>query len=107
MGWKTDFVGKFVPAVSFFYLQGDDIHVFFPESTNLQRIDALADMLAGMIRLEPNLFRNFELLLSPPKLRPFFRHRSEVALGFLYSVFVKLSEHQSRPMDTKYDLTTR
>lgn len=103
MGWKTDFVGKFVPAVSFFYLQGDDIHVFFPESTNLQRIDALADMLAGMIQLEPNLFRNFELLLSPPKLRPFFRHRSEVALGFLYSVFVKLSEHQSRPIDTKHD----
>jgi len=101
MGWKTDLVGKFVPAVSFFYLQGDDIHVFFPESTNLQRINALADMLAGMIQLEPNLFRNFELLLSPPKLRPFFRHRSEVALGFLYSVFVKLSEHQSRPVDTR------
>ena len=58
-----------------------------------------------MIQLEPNLFRNFELLLSPPKLRPFFRHRSEVALGFLYSVFVKLSEHQSRPTDTKHDLT--
>ena len=105
MGWKTDFVGKFVPAVSFFYLQSDVIHVFFPESTNLQRVDALADMLAGMIQLEPNLFRNFELLLSPSKLRPFFRHRSEVALGFLYSVFVKLSEHQSRRTDTKHDLT--
>ncbi len=103
MGWKTDLVGKFVPAVSFFYLQGDNIHVFFPESTNLRRIDALADMLAGMIQLEPNLYRNLELRLSPPKLRPFFRHRSEVALGFLYSVFIKLSEHQSLPIDMKYD----
>ena len=49
MGWKIDFVGKFVPAVSFFYLQGDDIHVFFPESTNLRRVDALADMLGGIV----------------------------------------------------------
>lgn len=97
MGWKVDFVGKFVPAVSFFYLQGDDIHVFIPESTNLQRVDVLADLLASMMRLEPNLFRNFDLLLSPPKLRPFFQRRSEVALGFLYSVFVKLSEHRPPP----------
>jgi hypothetical protein len=101
MGWKMDFVGKFVPAVSFFYIQGEDIHVFFPESTNLRRVDALADMLAGMVQLEPNLFRNFELLLSQPKLRPFFQRRSEVALGFLYTVFVKLSEHQATPIATK------
>ncbi len=101
MGWKIDFVGKFVPAVSFFYLQGEDIHVFLPESTNLLRVDALADMLAGMVQLEPNLFRNFELLLSPPKLRPFFQRRSEVSLGFLYSVFVKLSEHQPPRVDRK------
>ena len=39
LGWKTDLVGKFVPAVAFFYLQGDDLHLFFPQSNDLRRVE--------------------------------------------------------------------
>ncbi len=89
MGWKIDLVGKFVPAVAFFYHQGDDLHVFFPESSDLRRIDELADRLASMVQVEPNLFRNFDLLLGS-----YLQRRSEVALAFLHRVFVELSKVQ-------------
>ena len=87
MGWKIDFVGKFVPAVAFFYHQGDDLHIFFPESSNLKRIDELADQLLGMKQVDPNLFRNFDLVLGT-----YLQGRSEVALAFLHRVFTELSK---------------
>ncbi len=87
IGWRADFVGKFVPALSFFYLQDDDIHVFFPESSSLKRVDEFADMLQRMVNVEPNLFRNFDFNIGG-----YVRGRSEVALAFLHAVFVKLSE---------------
>jgi hypothetical protein len=86
MGWKVDLVGKFVPAVSFFYHQGEDIHLFFPESNDLRRVDEMADRLKRMVQLEPNLFRNFDIMLGS-----YFQRRSEVALAFLHRVFVALS----------------
>jgi len=96
MGWKIDFVGKFVPALAFFYYQGDDLHVFFPQSSNLRRLNELADVLLGMKEVDPNLFRNFDLLLGT-----YLQRKSEVALAFLHRVFVELSkveqaEHQAR-----------
>jgi hypothetical protein len=86
MGWKIDLVGKFVPAVAFFYQQGDDIHLFFPESNDLRRVDEMTDRLARMVEVEPNLFRNFDIMLGA-----YFQRRSEVALAFLHRVFVALS----------------
>ena len=90
LGWRADFVGKFVPAVAFFYLQGDDLHLFFPESADLRRVDVMADALARMVDLEPNLFRNFNL-----ELGGYFQGRSEVALGFLHRVFVELGHSRT------------
>ena len=90
LGWKIDFVGKFVPAVGFFYQQGEDLHIFFPESNDLRRIDELADRLVSMVHLEPNLFRNFDLLLGY-----YVQRRSEVALSFLHRVFVELSKDKA------------
>ena len=87
IGWQLDFVGKFVPAITFFCLQGDDMHLFFPESPSLLRINELADLLGPIVDLEPNLFRNFEFHLGG-----YFQRRSEVALAFLHRVFEKLSE---------------
>jgi hypothetical protein len=90
MVWKIDLVGKFVPAIAFFYQQGEDIHIFFPESNDLRRVDELADRLAQMVQLEPNLFRNFDLPLGS-----YLQRRSEVALAFLHRVFVELSREKA------------
>jgi hypothetical protein len=90
MGWKIDLVGKFVPATAFFYQQGEDIHIFFPDSNDLRRIDELAGRLAPMMQLEPNLFRNFDLPLGS-----YLQRRSEVALAFLHRVFVELSKEKA------------
>ena len=92
LGWKADFVGKFVPVIAFFYRQGDDLHLFLPESTSLRRVDEAANALAPMVQLDRNLYRNFEFQLGPSKLAFLFRGRSEVALGFLHRLFVQLSQ---------------
>ncbi len=88
LGWKADFVGKFVPAVAFFYLQGDDLHLFFPQSNDLRRVDEIASALRPMMNLEANLFRNIDFA---PKLGGYFQKRSEVTFAFLHRVFVELS----------------
>jgi hypothetical protein len=87
IGWQLDYVGKFVPAVAFFCQQSDDLHIFFPESHDLCRIDQMATVLQRMCSLEPNLFRNFELHLGG-----YFERRSEVTLTFLHRVFEELSQ---------------
>jgi hypothetical protein len=94
LGWKADFVGKFVPAVAFYYQQDDDLHVFFPESSDLQRTNALVETLSSMIQLDPNLYRNFDLMLGGSKLAFLFRGRSEVALAFLHRALVELSKEE-------------
>jgi hypothetical protein len=91
IGWQLDFLGKFVPAVAFFYLQGDDLHIFFAASHTLTRIAYMAEQLRHMVVLEPNLFRNFDLHLGG-----YYQGRSEVALAFLHRVFVELSKHGPR-----------
>lgn len=88
LSWKADFVGKFVPALAFFYLQNDDLHLFFPQSNDLRRVNEMADSLARMVDLEPNLFRNFNFA---SKLGGYFSGRSEVTLAFLHRVAVELS----------------
>jgi len=92
LGWKVDLVGKFVPALAFFYRQGDDLQLFFPQSNDLRRIDALADVLKRMVDLEPNLFRNFNF---ESKLGGYFSRRSEVAVAFLHRVFVTLTDQEA------------
>ncbi len=94
LGWRADFVGKFVPAVAFFHQQDDDLHVFFPESSDLRRTNALVETLGSMIQLDPNLYRNFDLLLGGRKLAFLFRGRSEVALAFLHRALVELSREE-------------
>ena len=95
LGWKADFVGKFVPAVAFYYQQGDDLHVFFPESSDLKRTNALVETLSSMIQLDPNLYRNFDLAFGNRKLAFMFRGRSEVALAFLHRALVELSREDN------------
>jgi len=104
LGWKVDFVGKFVPALAFFYLQGEDIHLFFPQSNDLRRINELADILKGIVQFEPNLFRNFDF---DRKLGGYFSRRSEVTVAFLHRVFVELTNQEgparSRREQARFD----
>jgi hypothetical protein len=92
LGWKADFVGKFVPALAFFYRQGDDIHLFLPQSNSLSRVNETADALMPIVDLEANLFRNFDF---EKKLGGYFSGRSEVVIAFLHRVFVKLTDQRA------------
>jgi hypothetical protein len=91
LGWKVDLIGKFVPVVTFFYLQGDDLHLFLPQSNDLRRINQVAESLLRMVYLEPNLFRNFNFA---DKLGGYFSRRSEVVTAFLHRVFVELTSQK-------------
>src|SRR5262249_19754232 len=97
IGWQLDFVGKFVPAVAFFYQQGDALHLFFPQAISLLRLDSMVTRLQSMVAVEANLVRKCEL-----RLGGYFEGRSEVALAFLHRVFEKLSEQaqMSPPPET-------
>jgi hypothetical protein len=86
IGWQTDFVGKFVPAVAFFSLQGEQLDIFLPESSDLRRIDETATRLQGMLQVDANLLRNFDF-----HLKGVFERTSELTLAFLHRVFRCLS----------------
>lgn len=90
IGWQTDFVGKFTPAVTFFYMQNDDMYLFFPHSSKLQRVVDVSNELIHMKQVQPNFFRNFELQLGG-----YFAERSEILLAFLYAVFRNLCGYRS------------
>jgi hypothetical protein len=90
IGWHLDYAGKFVPAASFFYSQGDDLFIFLPESPSLLKQAEVVNLLAAMLDVDPNLYRNFNL-----KLGGFFSGRSETTLAFLYSVFCELSRQNA------------
>jgi hypothetical protein len=102
LSWKADLVGKFVPALAFFYLQNDDLHLFFPQSNDLCRIDKTADVLSRLVELEPNLFRNFNFAFST-KLGTTFSRRSEVATAFLHRVCVAVTD-QKRAAQARREL---
>jgi hypothetical protein len=58
------------------------MYLFFPQSTQLDRIVSVADQLVAMKVVQPNFFRNFDL-----ELGGYFTERSEILFAFLYSVF--------------------
>ncbi len=76
------------------------MHLFFPESHDLKRVNEMVTTLQHMVALEPNLFRNFDL-----RLGGYFERRSEVALAFLHRVFERLSEQPKREATASTDTT--
>ena len=91
VGWQMDYVGKFTPAVTFFYMQDDDMYLFFPQSSDLNRIVDVSEELAGMRQVQPNFFQNFELQLGR-----YFSERSEILFAFLYAVFRHFSGYRPK-----------
>jgi len=89
IGWQIDYVGKFTPAVTFFYMQDDDMYLFFPQSTELSRIVGVSDELVTMRQVQPNFFKNFEFQLGG-----YFAERSEILFAFLHAVFRHFSGYR-------------
>ena len=92
VGWQMDYVGKFTPAVTFFYMQSDDMYLFFPQSSDLSRIVDVSEELIGMRQVQANFFKNFELQLGG-----YFSERSEILFAFLHAVFRHFSGY--RPIE--------
>ena len=84
-----DYVGKFTPAVTFFYMQNDDMYLFFPQSTGLNRIVDVSEELVSMRQIQANFFKNFELQLGG-----YFSERSEILFAFLHAVFRHFSGYR-------------
>ena len=89
VGWQMDYVGKFTPAVTFFYMQNDDMYLFFPQSSALRRIVDVSEELVGMRQVQANFFKNFELQLGG-----YFSERSEILFAFLHAVFRHFSGYR-------------
>lgn len=89
IGWQLDYVGKFTPAVTFFYMQNDDMYLFFPQSSALSRIADVSEELVGMRQVQANFFKNFELQLGG-----YFSERSEILFAFLHAVFRHFSGYR-------------
>ena len=92
VGWQMDYVGKFTPSITFYYMQNDDMYLFFPQSSDLRRIVDVSEELVGMRQVQANFFKNFELQLGG-----YFAERSEILFAFLHAVFRHFSGY--RPKD--------
>lgn len=91
VGWQMDYVGKFTPAVTFFYMQNDDMYLFYPQSSVLSRIVDVSEELIGMRQVQANFFKNFELQLGG-----YFSERSEILFAFLHAVFRHFSGYRPK-----------
>ena len=89
VGWQLDYVGKFTPAVTLFWMQKDDMYLFFPQSSELRRIVDVSEELVGMRQVQANFFKNFELQLGG-----YFSERSEILFAFLHAVFRHFSGYR-------------
>ena len=89
LSWETDFAGKFVPALCFFYAQDEDLYLFLPESSDLRRVAEVATTLQFVCDVEPHFFHNFKLNLGG-----YFSGRSETTFAFLHRLFQQLSSHR-------------
>lgn len=96
IGWKIDFVGKFVPAICFFMQQNEDLHLFFPVAASLKRINSVASRLTPIIDVQENFYRNFN-----DNLGGFFERRSEGAIAFFHRAFAALSHKDTHSKHSK------
>ncbi len=87
--WKCSFLGKFVPANGFYYIQGDSLFAFLPYSVSLEKMLDVWPKFNESKQEDPNLFRNFDLPLGA-----YFHHPFEVTFAFLYTLYRKVFKEQ-------------
>ncbi len=89
--WKCAFIGKFVPASSFYLMQGDDLFAFFPYSVSFLKMFDVYGPLQDAKHEDPTLFKNFQHPLGFEKYADGFFHKAfEVSFAFLYTLYRKL-----------------
>ncbi len=92
--WKCSFLGKFIPVTGFYLSQGDNLYIFLPYSTSLEKMCVSYDTLQDAKEIDPNLFHNFKHPLGG-----YYQHPFEVAFAFLYTLFNKLRVRQENISD--------
>lgn len=101
---KCAFIGKFVPMNGFYWSNmrgqsGRDMHMFFPYSIDLQKMNDVYGALHAVEYEDPYLMRNFEHPLGGYFQKPF-----ELTFAFLYTLYLTLTKKQGGGQQEEYEL---
>jgi len=82
--WKCDFVAKFVPVNGFYTMNKGNYHIYFPYSSNLEKMNYVSrNLRATEFYVEdPMLLRNFDNILGG-----YFQKSYEQLFAFLFSLY--------------------
>ncbi len=81
--WKCDYISKFVPVTGFYTTAGDNLYLYIPYSTSLEKMYDVSKNLNRIKIEDPGLFKNFNNEL----LGGYFQKSSEQLFAFLYSIY--------------------
>lgn len=80
--WKCDYISKFVPVIGFYTMANDNLYMYFPYSSSLEKMYNVSKNLNAIKIDDPNLFKNFLNDLGGYFQKPF-----EQLFSFLYSIY--------------------
>jgi hypothetical protein len=80
--WKCDFIAKFVPVIGFYNVNKDTMHIYFPYSASLEKMNDVCRSLDSTKIEDPHLMRNFD-----NRLGGYFQKPYEQFFTFLYSLY--------------------
>ncbi|MGB8215741.1 MAG: hypothetical protein WCE94_00405 [Candidatus Methanoperedens sp.] len=80
--WKCDFISKYVPVSGFYTMNDGSYHIYFPYSSNFEKMNDVLENLHSVKIEDLNLRRNFN-----DKLNGYFPKPFEQLFSFLYSLY--------------------
>lgn len=83
--WKCNYVSKFVPVNGFYLSNDGSLLLFFPYSSDLQKMNDVYSTLHAVEYEDPYLMRNFDHPLGGYFQKPF-----ELTFAFLYTLYLKV-----------------
>lgn len=83
--WKCDYVSKFVPVSGFYICNDGSFQIFFPYSSDLNKMNDVYGALHAAEYEDPYLMRNFDHSLGGYFQKPF-----ELIFAFLYTLYLKV-----------------
>lgn len=98
--WKCSLLGKFVVENGFYYQSGRNLHMFFPYSNSLKKMDEIYPALQSVVTRDPNFNRNFDI-----ELGSYFQKGYEIALAFFHACYLKLSRDKKAGQGAIPDLS--
>ncbi len=96
--WKCSLLGKFVPVVGFYSMQGGSLSIFLPYSTSLRKMCETSDLLEGTKYKDDNLYRNYNHPLGG-----YYQHPYEITYSFLYTLYDKCLLNHAENGDDEID----